>query len=73
MNYTLYHYPQTPLPVDSHVACPTRLPLASLYRIRSFVNTNKCITAMGESDGSPVQVQVCVIWSFMFLSFNHNV
>ncbi|KAF5337895.1 hypothetical protein D9611_014778 [Ephemerocybe angulata] len=57
--YTLYHYPNTPLPVDSSVACPTNLPLASIYRIRSQVNTAKCVTAAGENDGAQVQIQDC--------------
>ncbi|KAJ2925914.1 hypothetical protein H1R20_g11181, partial [Candolleomyces eurysporus] len=57
--YLLYHYPNTPLPVDSHTACPNNLPLASIYRIRPSASSSKCITAMGESDGSPVQIQDC--------------
>ncbi|KAH6891594.1 hypothetical protein BKA70DRAFT_1119881 [Coprinopsis sp. MPI-PUGE-AT-0042] len=52
-SFELYHYPNTPLPLDSHPACPTTLPFSSLYRIRSFVDTTKCITAAGEYDGAP--------------------
>ncbi|EAU82561.2 hypothetical protein CC1G_12141 [Coprinopsis cinerea okayama7 len=50
-NYTLYHYPNTPLPVDSHVACPAKLDIATVYRIRSSLDYNKCITAMDVKDG----------------------
>ncbi|KAG2012911.1 hypothetical protein CC2G_009860 [Coprinopsis cinerea AmutBmut pab1-1] len=58
-NYTLYHYPNTQLPLDSHPACPTTLPLVSIYRIRTSVDSTKCVTSMGEYDGAPVQIQVC--------------
>lgn len=54
----MYHYPNNPLPLDSHPACPNNLPLASIYRIRPSASSSKCVTAMGESDGSPVQIQV---------------
>ncbi|KAG2012895.1 hypothetical protein CC2G_009847 [Coprinopsis cinerea AmutBmut pab1-1] len=58
-NYTLYHDPNTPLPIDSHVACPAKLDIATVYRIRSSLDYNKCITAMGEYDGAPVEIQDC--------------
>ncbi|KAH6891599.1 ricin B lectin domain-containing protein [Coprinopsis sp. MPI-PUGE-AT-0042] len=58
-SYQLLHYPNTPVRLDSHPACPTTLPFSSLYRIRSFVDTTKCITAAGEYDGAPVELQAC--------------
>ncbi|TFK23571.1 hypothetical protein FA15DRAFT_745064 [Coprinopsis marcescibilis] len=51
-NKTLYHYPNTPLPLDSHAECPDTLPAATIYRIRSSLNVNLCVTATGVNDGS---------------------
>ncbi|KAF9466977.1 ricin B lectin domain-containing protein [Collybia nuda] len=34
-NYTLTHYPNTPLPVDSSADCPVTMPLASNYLIKT--------------------------------------
>ncbi|KAJ6571613.1 hypothetical protein B0H19DRAFT_936792, partial [Mycena capillaripes] len=34
-NYTLYHYPNTPIPVDSNTNCPMTCPLAGTYLIKT--------------------------------------
>ncbi|KAH6908222.1 ricin B lectin domain-containing protein, partial [Coprinopsis sp. MPI-PUGE-AT-0042] len=52
-SYDLVHYPNTPLRADSNPVCPTSAPPPSVYRIRSFVDRTKCITAAGEDDGAP--------------------
>ncbi|KAH6891600.1 ricin B lectin domain-containing protein [Coprinopsis sp. MPI-PUGE-AT-0042] len=58
-SYDLVHYPDTPLRVDSNPACPSSAPPPSIYRIRSLVDETKCITAAGEYDGAPVELQAC--------------
>ncbi|KAH6891604.1 ricin B lectin domain-containing protein [Coprinopsis sp. MPI-PUGE-AT-0042] len=60
-SYDLVHYPNTPLRADSNPACPSTAPPPSVYRIRSFLDTTKCITAAGDYDGAPVSLQTCRI------------
>jgi len=60
INFTLTHYPNTPLPVNSDASCPTTMPLASTYLIRTSPNTpDKCITATSLKNGGKVTIQDC--------------
>ncbi|KAH6908221.1 ricin B lectin domain-containing protein [Coprinopsis sp. MPI-PUGE-AT-0042] len=60
-SYDLVYYPNIPVPApyDSNPVCPTSAPRPSVYRIRSFMDVTKCITAAGEYDGAPVELQTC--------------
>lgn len=59
-NRTLSHYPNTSLPVDSNPACPTTMPLAGNYLIKtSTAKPGKCVTMASNSDGAAVQIRDC--------------
>ncbi|KAJ7202644.1 ricin B lectin domain-containing protein [Mycena pura] len=59
-NYTLYHYPNTPLPVDSSPGCPTTCPLAGKYLIKTSQDLpGECVTMTSNADGAPVQIREC--------------
>jgi hypothetical protein len=58
-NYTLDHFPNTPLPVDSNPNCPTTCPLAGSYLIKTSTDLpGQCVTMTSNADGAPVQIQV---------------
>ncbi|KIJ55019.1 carbohydrate-binding module family 13 protein [Sphaerobolus stellatus SS14] len=68
-NRTLYHYPNTPQPVDSNPACPTTLPFAQDYKI-TLAGTGECITAAGNYDGAPLITNACGTRPFQSWHFN---
>lgn len=58
-NYTLYHYPNTPIPVDSNPNCPATCPLAGTYLIKTSLELpGQCVTMTSNADGAPVQIRV---------------
>ncbi|KAF8184518.1 ricin B lectin domain-containing protein [Mycena galopus ATCC 62051] len=59
-NYTLYHYPNTPIPVDSDPSCPTTCPLAGTYLIKTSLELpGQCVTMTSNANGAPVQIRDC--------------
>jgi hypothetical protein len=58
-NYTLDHYPNTPIRVDSNPSCPTTCPLAGTYLIKTSTELpGQCVTMTSNADGAPVQIRV---------------
>jgi len=57
-NHTLYHYPNTPLPVDSSASCPNVVPVAQEYLIKTSQD-GLCISAAGNYDGAPLVIKTC--------------
>lgn len=68
-NYTLYHYPNTPIPVDSNPNCPTVCPLAGTYLIKTAAELpGQCVTMTSNADGAPVQIKVSSRYYYFYPS-----